>query len=70
MKFSSKQLAVIALVYSFSTAVITEVILTVFNLGGNNVVIVYVGVTAFIMLVAPPRRVFRKNQKRKPPGYL
>lgn len=65
MQFSSKQLAAIALVYSLSTAVITEIILDVFNLGGNSIVIVYVGVTAFVTFVVPPRRFFGKNQKGK-----
>ncbi len=70
MKFSGKQLAAIAIVYSLSTVVITELIINVFNLGGNNIVIVYFGVTAIIIFVVPPRRIFMKNQKRKPPDYL
>jgi hypothetical protein len=63
MKFSRKQLVAIAFVYSLSTAIITELILNVFNLGGNNVVLIYFGVTAVIIFAAPPRRVFGKIKK-------
>jgi len=63
LRYSSKQLAVIGIVYSLATAVITEIILYVFNLGDSKVLLIYIGVTAFVTFVAPPRRFFGKNKK-------
>ena len=64
-KFSRKQRAVIGILYSLSTAIITAIILDVFNLGGNSIVIVYVGVTALVTFVVPPHRFFGKYHQNK-----
>jgi hypothetical protein len=62
LRYSSKQLAAIGIFYSLATAVITEVILYVFNLADSKIVLVYIGVTAFVTFVVPPRRFFGKNK--------
>jgi len=64
LRYSRKQLAAIGIGYSLSTAAITEVILYLFNLGDSKVVLVYIGVTAFVTLVVHPRRFFGKVRSR------